>query len=584
MPSFAVLLKRCILFSGLVVCCWNIYIFTRQPKYKQKHDYSKIYRNSNFSQKKNTRDDLKPNLVYRGTNKKIDTEDIGLIKTIQEQAEVENGFREHAFNVLVSRRLGPTRDLPDTRHQTCFNKTYSSELPTVSVIICFYNEHFHTLVRSVESVLQRTPSNILHEIILVNDGSSHSLDLITNQIKKQEWKKVQLLSTGGREGLIRSRILGARRATGEVLIFLDSHIECNHMWSQPLLQRIKESQSNVAVPIIDSIDPDTFKYKPSPLVKGGMTWSLNFKWESIKQGYFDSAEKFSDPIQSPTMAGGLFAINREYFHKIGEYDKGLEIWGAENIEISLRIWLCGGHLEIVPCSRVGHVFRKRRPYSSTNSAGQDTQILNVARVAKVWLGDYIKYFYESLPEAKQVHTGDISDRVELKHKLGCKDFSWFHKNIYPELLLPGQKVPENDKIKFQRWDEKKRNFVEKLQFLHIPTSLCAQTNEGTKSKGSEMTLKPCLRTKEQTVFVTDKLQLIPGGYLCLDATKSVRLQKCSEMDGPQTWTLPEERNIGSEGSKIYNEASGMCLGVKEGRVRMILCDHSEAKVWTIRNI
>jgi len=587
MPSFAVLFKRAVVLIGLFIICYQFYssYFLRRPKYKSKHDYAAFYKNSNNyqDQKDRERPDLKPNLVYRGTNEKINTSDIGLIKSVQEQAEVENGFQDHAFNVLVSRRLGRIRDVPDTRHKTCLNKTYSENLPTVSVIMCFYNEHFHTLVRSVESVIKRTPEHLLHEIILVNDGSTHSLDEIAYQVSTPQWNKVRQLMTGGRYGLIRSRILGARNATGDVLVFLDSHIECNVNWVEPLLQRIKESASNVAVPIIDTIDPDTFKYKASPLVRGGMTWALNYKWDSLPQGYFDSESKFSEPIQSPTMAGGLFAINRKYFNYIGEYDNGLQIWGAENIEISLRIWLCGGRLEIIPCSRVGHIFRKRRPYTSTNSAGEDTQILNVARVAKVWLGDYEKYFFEALPDAKLVSSGDVSDRMQLKHKLGCKDFSWFHENIYPDLVLPGEEPKPEHQVKFQRWDEKKRNFVESVQIVHNPTGLCVQTKDGVKAKGGELSLQGCMRIKEQTVFKTDKNQLLPGGYLCLDANKSVRLQKCTELDGPQNWTLPSERNS-EESSKIYNEALGLCLGVKENRVSTVLCQQEEANVWSIKNV
>lgn len=41
------------------------------------------------------------------------------------------------------------------------------------------------------------------------------------------------------------------------------------------------------------------------------------------------------------MAGGLFAMDREYFFEIGAYDPGMDIWGAENLEMSFRVSICG---------------------------------------------------------------------------------------------------------------------------------------------------------------------------------------------------------------------------------------------------
>lgn len=65
---------------------------------------------------------------------------------------------------------------------------------------------------------------------------------------------------------------------------MDSHVEVNIGWIEPLLDKIKEKSSNVVMPIIDIINADTFSYSASPLVRGGFNWGLHFKWDSLPKG------------------------------------------------------------------------------------------------------------------------------------------------------------------------------------------------------------------------------------------------------------------------------------------------------------
>lgn len=229
----------------------------------------------------------------------IGLDELGMVKNFEDQRKRDEGYKNYSFNILVSDNIGLHRELPDTRHKLCEIQKYSSKLPNASIVICFYNEHYMTLLRSLHSIIDRTPASLLHEIILVNDWSDSKAlhEKIKTYIANNFNGKVKFCKTEKREGLIRARMFGARKATGEVLIFLDSHIEVNKRWIEPLLSQIAHSKTIIAMPVIDIINPDTFQYTGSPLVRGGFNWGLHFKWDNVPVGTFVHDEDFIKPIK-----------------------------------------------------------------------------------------------------------------------------------------------------------------------------------------------------------------------------------------------------------------------------------------------
>ncbi|XP_015600432.1 polypeptide N-acetylgalactosaminyltransferase 5 isoform X1 [Cephus cinctus] len=455
----------------------------------------------------------------------------------EKEAKQQELFKLNQFNLMASDMISLNRSLKDVRLEGCRDKKYNKYLPDTSIVIVFHNEAWSTLLRTVWSVINRSPRALLKEIILVDDSSErdHLKKDLENYVKTLP-VPTYVYRTVKRSGLIRARLLGAKHVKGQVITFLDAHCECTEGWLEPLLSRIADDRTTVVCPIIDVISDDTFEYiTASDMTWGGFNWKLNFRWYRVAPREMERRNgDRTAPLRTPTMAGGLFSIDKEYFYELGAYDEGMDIWGGENLEMSFRVWQCGGILEISPCSHVGHVFRDKSPY--TFPGGVSKIVLhNAARVAEVWMDEWRDFYYAMNPGAKSVPVGDVSERIKLRKKLKCKSFRWYLENIYPESPMPLDYYYLGD-------------------VKNVETGTCLDTM--SRRTGEPVGISYCHGLGGNQVFAYTKRQQIMSDDMCLDATDrhaTVKIVRCHGMGGNQVWVYDDETKM------IRHTNTGYCL-------------------------
>uniref|UniRef100_A0A8D0NN14 Polypeptide N-acetylgalactosaminyltransferase n=1 Tax=Sus scrofa TaxID=9823 RepID=A0A8D0NN14_PIG len=427
---------------------------------------------------------------------------------------VDQAYRENGFNIYVSDKISLNRSLPDIRHPNCNSKRYLETLPNTSIIIPFHNEGWSSLLRTVHSVLNRSPPELIAEIVLVDDFSDRD--------------------------------------------------------------RIARNRKTIVCPMIDVIDHDDFRYETQAgdAMRGAFDWEMYYKRIPIPPE-LQKADP-SNPFESPVMAGGLFAVDRKWFWELGGYDPGLEIWGGEQYEISFKVWMCGGRMEDIPCSRVGHIYRKYVPYKVPAGV---SLARNLKRVAEVWMDEYAEHIYQRRPEYRHLSAGDVAAQKKLRSSLNCKSFKWFMTKIAWDLpkFYPPVEPPA------AAWGE----------IRNVGTGLCADTKHG--ALGSPLRLESCVRGRGEAAWnnmqvftFTWREDIRPGDpqhtkKFCFDAishTSPVTLYDCHSMKGNQLWKYRKDQTM-------YHPVSGSCMDCSESdhRIFMNTCNPSSpTQQWLFEHI
>jgi len=338
---------------------------------------------------------------------------------------------------------------PDTRPEGCRKykrKDFANQ--TVSIIIPWLAEKWLHMEGTMKAILHFTPDELVNEYIWISDGNEDSKEAELKALSS----KVMVYAFSERQGLMRAKMKGVEMATAPVIVFLEAHVIPNKHWLQHILHRVVVNPKVLAMPVLDQIPQENW-HKYYPMSPGHWRYEWNFNLVYTNPGGLIRND-VPDPYPSPGTSGGIFAMRKDWFQQLGLFDEGMREWGGDHMELTMKVWRCGGRIEIVPCSRVGHLFRdpSHRPYD----VDVNTVVHNYKRLAELWAEDHLDYFYKMKPEAVPMKlTGMdkvIANYRQLRDELGCKDLKWYLENVDHEMnwekdVLCHPHAAANDPIK-----------------------------------------------------------------------------------------------------------------------------------------
>ena len=299
---------------------------------------------------------------------------------------------------------------------------------SLSVVVPARDESEFFLRNTVKYILMHTPAELLREIIILDDASSVP---ISSFFPYAKFPNVSIVRFEKRLGLIAVKIKGAQIASGMFLLFLDAHCRVTEGYAQLLLARAARAEyKDILVPVVVDMDGERFELTNQGGSKMMFDWSFEFNWIPDDEAASDDSV--------PITAGGIFLISRRGFLE-GSYDKEMHEWGGENIEQSLRTWICGGKIYVERHVHIGHVF-VRNVTAGTRSINPATVERNLARAAFVWLDDSIKYFSSRNTWAREtlIDLGPgIEERLEIRHRLKCGKFKDYLDQFRPVFQRQG---------------------------------------------------------------------------------------------------------------------------------------------------
>jgi len=294
--------------------------------------------------------------------------------------------------------------------------------PDISVLIPAHNEG-PRLADTIESLAAARTTNARLEIIIADDQSGDDpadyLRAAWPNLSRHARLDVHLSRLAERSGVPRTRNYAASLASSDILFITDAHVRISAGWDEVIYQHIGP----------DRILAGAVSEANTPFVGYGCRLVIPF------MGTYWNKKAVERPTEVQVAACPATVLTRELFQRIGGYDDGMIMYGAAEPEFSVRAWLSGAEILLLPDLRVEHRFKPPGERLAFIRDVREHMVANGLRFGLLYSEELvsmqvIRYYSLKFPNLfeealARVAASDVWERRARLHEDLTRPFSWF---------------------------------------------------------------------------------------------------------------------------------------------------------------
>lgn len=294
--------------------------------------------------------------------------------------------------------------------------------PDISVVIPAHNEG-PRLAGTIDSIASTRATRARVEIVVADDDSDDDtegyLRAAWPDLSHHRQIDVRVDRLPHRSGVPFARNHAAGLASADILFITDAHVRFPPGWDALVYRHLRPDRI-VAGPVTE--DNTAFVGYGCRLVVPFM-------------GTYWNKEPVHRPAEVQIAACPATVLPRDLFERLGGYDGGLLMYGAAEPEFSVRAWLSGAEIILVPQLSVAHRFKPPQERTAFIKAMRQHMVCNGLRFGLLYADEagalqLLRYYALKFPNLFQqalatVEGSDVWARRSHLQATLPRDFSWF---------------------------------------------------------------------------------------------------------------------------------------------------------------